>query len=113
MRIVFVLTFLFCFSTQADKEGYYYIEDTPVPAGTKVHVLDYTTNFGGVFMGYSVDFDGEGDYYFRAEHLSLAMDSKLKTVLKNAPKIVGKRITVKNELKTVLAPPLAPGELGD
>ena len=111
MRIIFILVFLFSLSTQADKQGYYYMEDLPVPEGTKVQVLEYTKDFGGVFKGYSVGFDGEGDYYFRAEHLSVAMDSNLRTVLKNAPKIVGKEITLKKELKTVLPPPLAPGEL--
>lgn len=105
MRIVFVLIFLFSLATQADKEGYYYKEHLSVPKGTEVHVLEYSQNFGGVFKGYTVGFDGEGDYFFRVEQLAKAMNSKPRTVIKNARKIAGKKITLKNELKTVLAPP--------
>jgi len=105
MRFLFILGVFYCFSTQAGGKGYYYKEHISVPKGTVVYVAGFSKNFEGVFRGYSFDFDGEGEYYFRAEHLSIAMNSKLKTVLKNAPKIVGKKITLKKELKTVLTPP--------
>ena len=109
MRLYFILITFFCLSTHADRQGYYYDNDLTVPKNTEIKVLDYTKKFGGVFKGFSVGFDGEGEYYFRAEDLSVAMSSKLKTVLKNAPKIVGKKIKLKRDLATVISPPLAPG----
>lgn len=109
MRILFVFICLFSLSTAANKSKlskptYYYKVNGKLSKGKKVVVTEYTKSYGGVFRGYLEKLDGEGFFYFRAEHLAKALGKEPKSILKGSKKIVGKTVTLKKELKTVLAP---------
>lgn len=109
MRIVFVFILLFSLSTaankvQVDKPVYYYKTVNTIKKGSKVVVTDFTKAYGGVFRGFLDKYDGEGFFYFRAEHLAQSLGKDLKTIIKSSKKITGKTITLKKDLKTVLAP---------
>lgn len=109
MRLIFAFIFLFSLSTAATKTDleneYYHRLMSPVPENTKVAVTHFTKSYGGVFKGYAEDFDGEGDFYFRAEHLAEALEKNTRDVLKGASKITGSTVTLKKAMKTVVPPP--------
>lgn len=115
MRLLFLGVFFFSLSTAANrsevakknKKTYYYKVIDSLPEGGEVVVTDYTRSYGGVFRGFLDKLDGEGYFYFRAEHLAKALKKEPKVILKSANKLKGKTIKLKSKLLLVASPPKA------
>ena len=86
-------------------QGYYHKQMALIPKETRIVVVDFTKAYGGVFKGYAEEFDGEGYFHFRGEHLAKAMKLEARDVLRRAKTIKGTTIKIKEDLITVLAPP--------
>jgi hypothetical protein len=72
-----------------------------VPKNSEIVIIDFTPQLGGVFKAFNSKLDGEGEFYFRAEHLAKALDMKYKAIIKTASKMKDQKFTLKNDLSIV------------
>lgn len=93
-------------SSSAFATNYFYDKDLPVSKNIKIKITKYEPVAGGVFTGYSVDFDGEGSFYTKAEHLSKSVKKlTYRQAHKNPKSLVGKTFLLSQKLDTVIPPP--------